>query len=131
MNHHIYHFRSIKWLLGAILLLLVNRVDAQTTTVSGVVMDAGTKDPIAFASVYFKGGKGVTADSTGHYEITTARILNELVISYIGYKSRTVRIKVGSNQIINVELPLDGSKGLSNLVVKSRKKINYKNKDNP
>jgi hypothetical protein len=131
MDHQKNRFQRSRWFLGAVLLLLVNTTYAQTTSVSGVVLDAGTKDPIPFASVYFKGGKGVTADSTGHYDITTARILNELVFSYIGYKPRTVRIKVGAAQTINVELPLDASKDLSNLVVKSKKKINYRNKDNP
>ena len=131
MDHQKNRFQRSRWFLGAVLLLLVNITYAQTTSVSGVVLDAGTKDPIPFASVYFKGGKGVTADSTGHYDITTARILNELVFSYIGYKPRTVRIKVGAVQTINVELPLDASKDLSNLVVKSKKKINYRNKDNP
>ena len=56
------------------LLLVANASYSQTTVVSGIVMDAGTKDPIPFASVYFKEGKGVTADSTGHFEMRTNRV---------------------------------------------------------
>jgi hypothetical protein len=131
MDHHKGHYQIRKWFIAAVLLLLVNTISAQTTTVSGIIMDAETKDPIAYASVFFKGGKGVTADSTGHFEINTSRILNQLVVSYIGYKTKTVSIKIGVNQTINVELTLDKTKDLSNLVIKSKKKIHYRNKDNP
>ena len=131
MDHHRPHYQLSKWFLAATLLLLVNATFAQNTTVSGIVIDADTKDPIAFASVYFKGAKGTTADSTGHFELNTSRIVNQLVVSYIGYKTKIVSIKNGANQVVDVELKLDESKDLSKVVVKSKKKINYRNKDNP
>ncbi|HKG05967.1 MAG TPA: carboxypeptidase-like regulatory domain-containing protein, partial [Pedobacter sp.] len=92
MGQYKNHFQLTKWVISTVLVLLVNVCNAQTTTVSGIVMDASTKDPIPFASVYFKGGKGETADSTGHFEMTTSRIVNQLVVSYIGYKTKTVSI---------------------------------------
>ena len=131
MDHYRPHYQLSKWFLAATLLLLVNATFAQNTTVSGIVIDADTKDPIAFASVYFKGAKGTTADSTGHFELNTSRIVNQLVVSYIGYKTKIVSIKNGANQVVDVELKLDESKDLSKVVVKSKKKINYRNKDNP
>src|SRR6476661_7547780 len=131
MDHSTYHFQIGKWISMLLLLLVANASYAQTTVVSGIVMDAGTKDPIPFASVYFKEGKGVTADSTGHFEMRTNRIVNQLVVSYIGYKTRTISIKRGIEQIVNVELWLDNTKDLSKVVIKSKKKINYHNKDNP
>jgi hypothetical protein len=131
MDHHRPHYQTAKWFVAAILLLLVNTAFAQTTTVSGIVMDADTKDPIPFASVYFKGAKGTTADSTGHFELNTARIVNQLVASYIGYKTKTVSIKNGAYQTIDIELKLDASKDLSGVTIKSKKKINYHNKNNP
>ena len=127
MDHHRPHYQTAKWFVAAILLLLVNTAFAQTTTVSGIVMDADTKDPIPFASVYFKGAKGTTADSTGHFELNTARIVNQLVASYIGYKTKTVSIKNGAYQTIDIELKLDASKDLSGVTIKSKKKINYHN----
>src|SRR6476620_10153660 len=123
MHHHRYHYQISKWFIATALLLLMNQVSAQTTTVSGIVTDAETQDPIPYASVFFKGGKGVTADSTGHFEIATSRILNQLVVSYIGYKTKTVSIKVGVSQTLNIELTLDQTKDLSNIVVKSKKTI--------
>jgi len=131
MGQYKNHFQLTKWVISTVLVLLVNVCNAQTTTVSGIVMDASTKDPIPFASVYFKGGKGETADSTGHFEMTTSRIVNQLVVSYIGYKTKTVSIRNGATQTINIDLVLDESKDLSKVTVKSRKRINYKNKDNP
>ncbi|HEU0110657.1 MAG TPA: DUF5686 family protein [Flavisolibacter sp.] len=131
MDHQRYYVHFHKWLFSVFLLFIFNTAFAQTYTVSGIVIDADTKDPVPYASVFFKGGKGVTADSTGHFEISTSRILNQLVISYIGYKSKTVSIRVGVDQTINVELEIDESKDLGNVVIKSKKKINYRNKDNP
>jgi hypothetical protein len=131
MDHSPYHSQLVKWISMVLLLLVANALYAQTTVVSGIVMDAGTKDPIPFASVYFKEGKGVTADSTGHFEMRTNRIVNQLVVSYIGYKTRSISIKNGIEQTVNIELWIDQSKDLSKVVIKSKKKINYHNKDNP
>ena len=122
MDHQRYYVHFHKWLFSVFLLFIFNTAFAQTYTVSGIVIDADTKDPIPYASVFFKGGKGVTADSTGHFEISTSRILNQLVISYIGYKSKTVSIRVGVDQTINVELEIDESKDLGNVVIKSKEK---------
>ncbi|MGZ3838132.1 MAG: DUF5686 family protein [Flavisolibacter sp.] len=131
MDHHRSPHQMTKWLIGTVLILLVNFAYAQTTEVSGIVLDAGTQDPIAFASVYFKGGKGTTADSTGQFDISTTRIVNQIVVSYIGYKTKTVAIKNGVSQTLTIELELDKSKDLSKVVIKSKKRINYHNKNNP
>ncbi|HEX2607358.1 MAG TPA: DUF5686 family protein, partial [Flavisolibacter sp.] len=50
---------------------------------------------------------------------------------YIGYLTKNVTITPGQEQAITVELKLDPKRDLSAVTVKSRKKINYKNKDNP
>jgi hypothetical protein len=87
--------------------------------------------PVPFASIYFKNGKGVTADSLGRFEISAPQNVNQLLISYIGYKTQTVSIQQGKEQVLNVELVLDASRDLNAVVVKSKKKIKYHNKDNP
>jgi len=104
---------------------------AQTTTIRGTVTDGATKEPIASASVYFKDAKGVTTDSLGRFEIRTALNQKQLEVSYIGYKTKVVAVEPGKEQILRVELSLDASKDLSAVVVKSKKKIKYTNKDNP
>src|SRR5215211_1895188 len=113
------------------LLLLSNFIYAQTTIIKGSVRDAETKVPVAFASIYFKEGKGITADSLGRFEIATERNFKELLVSYIGYKTAAILIQQGKEQIVNVELVLDASKDLNAVVIKSKNKIKYSNKNNP
>jgi hypothetical protein len=104
---------------------------AQQTIVRGTVSDATTKQPVGYASIYIKGAKGVAADSLGQFQIRTSLNAKQLEVSYIGYKTQTVSIEAGKDQIINVSLQLDGTKDLSAIVIKSKKKIKYTNKDNP
>ena len=64
--------KLIKNTIVFILLMAIHSLGlAQTTIVKGAVIDAESKLPVPFASVYFKEGKGVTADSSGRFEIST------------------------------------------------------------
>jgi hypothetical protein len=131
MNRSFYRRLVCHGIFAGLLLLLAGAATAQITTVKGVVIDAETKDPIAAASVFFREGKGVTADSSGQFEITTARKFNQVVVSFQGYKSKTVSIEPGKTQYLEIELVLDESKSLNNVVVRSKKRIKYTNKNNP
>lgn len=104
---------------------------AQLTSIHGTVTDAATARPVAYASVSFKGAKGVVADSLGQFEIRTALAVKQLEISYIGYKTQTVIVTPGNDQTLRIELQLDNAKDLNAVVVKSKKRIRYTNKDNP
>jgi hypothetical protein len=127
----------MKWLLRPWALFLAATMMSSTamaqeiTTVTGTIVDASTKEPIPYVSVYFKNAKGVQADSTGHFEISTARNHTQLIFSYIGYKNTSVTIKPGTQQTILVEMTLDPTKNMNNIIIKSKKKIKYTNKDNP
>lgn len=131
MDHLISRFSPGKWLLFVLTLLLTQFCYGQVTIVKGVVIDADTKDPIAGASVFFQGGKGVNADSSGHFEINTSRNYGKIIVSYVGYKSKTVTIQVGKTQMIEVSLNLDESKNLNSVVIKTKKKVKYTNRNNP
>ena len=122
------------WLKGLCVLFAVfiisTRTYGQTTSVTGVVIDAVTKEHVPYVSIYFKNGVGTTADSSGHFEINTDKDVSQLFFSYIGYAIKKVEIRKGTAQTISVELSPD-TKGLKTIVVKSRNKIKYRNKDNP
>ncbi len=91
---------------------------AQEIIVQGKVTDAGSGDPIPFVNVIFKGlGTGSTTDFDGNYLIRTTKSADSIVVSYIGYKSRTRAIKKGQ-QTINVQLVEDVTH-LQEVVVKS------------
>lgn len=103
-------------------------VTAQTV-VKGFVKDAITKRPIAFASVVFKNGKGVSTGEDGSYSIeTNNKKLTNLIFSYVGYSTVTKEIKTGIEQTLEIELELSSS--MKEVVVK-RGKGKYRNKNNP
>ncbi len=61
---------------------------AQNFSFSGIIQDAHTKEPVAFASVYFSGsGVGKTTDSAGNFTFNLSKFSTDtLVISYVGYQ---------------------------------------------
>lgn len=78
---------------------------AQKTIVYGKVRDASNGDPIPFANVIFKGSTiGVTTNFDGTYSIQTTQIIDSVLASYIGYRSKAFLIKVGVKQNLNFEL---------------------------
>jgi len=121
--------KRILALTGLVLLLTTATTRAQTT-VRGTVRDGETGAPVPYTSVYFKDAKGVMADSLGQFAITTTRDYPEIHFSYIGYQALALPVEKGKDQYLDVRL-LPEKARLENLVVKSRKKIRYTNKDNP
>ena len=100
------------------------------TVINGFVKDASTMRPIQFVSIYFEGGKGVTTGEDGSYSIITNRDkLNSITFSFTGYKKLTKKVEVGKEQTINVELELTDA--LKGVVVKSKGRGKYRNKNNP
>ena len=100
------------------------------TVVKGFVKDATTMRAIQFVSIYFEGGKGVTTGEDGSYSIITYRDkLNGLSFSFTGYKKTTKKVVPGKEQTINVELELSGP--LKEVIVKTRKRAKYRNRNNP
>lgn len=96
----------INFILSALLLLLgaVNST-AQTTKVSGKIVDAITREPLPFVNIIFKGTNiGATSDIEGKYSISATVKVDSLVISYIGYTKVTRAVKHGITQEINIGL---------------------------
>jgi len=87
--------------LFPVLILLLSfldfRLSAQTTKVSGKVADASTLEPMPFVSIAFgKTGVGTTSDIEGQFTIQTDKTVDSLVVSYTGYKRKSVAVKSGS-----------------------------------
>ncbi len=81
---------------------------AQTTIVQGKIIDANSGDPLPFVTVIFKGtSNGANTDFDGNYKITTTAVTDSVVVSYIGYKTRTKVIQRGVTQTINFQLSED------------------------
>ncbi|NII28239.1 T9SS type A sorting domain-containing protein [Pseudoflavitalea sp. X16] len=66
-------------------------------TISGVVREDSTGNPVSFASVRIKGAEtGVSANEAGRFELTTAGDRNKvtLVVSAVGYTTREYEVEV-------------------------------------
>ncbi len=122
LKNNIMRFISILFLvLGGV---WSSHVIAQTTTVSGLLTDSKTGEGLPFASVYFTTMDGVTTDLEGRYEISTTDItLNTITFHYLGYKEKTIKVKPGVNQILDIKLKEDASYDLGEVVVKAKKKV--------
>ncbi len=85
------------------LLLLSTLVNAQQ--LSGLVKDALSKQPVAFANIVYSQGAGTVTDIDGKYTIVSGVSISELRVSCIGYKDTTIT-RVLDKQIIYLE-PLE------------------------
>jgi hypothetical protein len=104
---------------------------AQTTTVSGTVIDAGTKKPLSFVTVSFAGTTiGMNTDNNGKFSISSTKPVSQLKASSLGYKDAILPVTAGTSQVINVKL-FPSAQQLSEVTIKSGKKPKYRNKDNP
>lgn len=80
-------------------------VAQQTTTVSGSVKNASSKEALSAVSVTIKGGTvGTFTDDKGNFRFTTVQKPPfTLVISSVGYASKEVSVK-GANEVVSVDL---------------------------
>lgn len=81
------------------LLVFVLAMTAQERTVTGVVMDGDLADePLVGATVSVGGAKastGTVTDINGRFTLKVPEATKSLVVSYIGYASRTIELKAG------------------------------------
>jgi len=108
---HFYYF---------LLLILVSMTFyAQTYTISGKVFDSESKEPLPFVPVLIKGTTvGGTTDFDGNYSITTSKLGDSIVGTYVSYKKLTRAIKRGESQVVNMPMVLEGV-NLLEVVVKA------------
>ena len=103
------------------LLLVFFSIDhyAQSYTITGKVFDAESKEPLPFVPVLIKGTTvGGTTDFDGNYSITTSKLGDSIVASYVSYKKLSKAIKRGENQVVNMPMVLEGV-NLLEVVVKA------------
>jgi len=122
------NFINIKLLVAILLSAATTNFTAAQTVVKGKITNNVTHQPLAFVSVYFKGGKGVSSGEDGTYTLSTINNKRTVIeFSYGGYKtiSRTIEPDKTTTLDIQMEQPM-----MNEVVVKT-KKIKYSNKNNP
>ena len=81
---------------------------AQSRTVSGVVTDASTDDPLPFVNIVVDGTtRGVATDIDGEYSIEVDGPETVLIYRYLGYVEQA--IAVGAQSVINVQMQEDSN----------------------
>lgn len=97
--------KTTRFLMLTVALLFSVVVMAQST-ISGTIVEAGSNIPLPGANVIEKGtSNGVTTDFDGNFTLKTKSSTGDLVISYIGYNSKTI--------------PFTGDKALGNVTLAS------------
>jgi hypothetical protein len=94
-------------LMASLLLCLLLSIGSLTgqTIVTGRVTDALTFEPVVFANVIFKGTTiGVKTSFNGKFMLKGFTRSDSIVISFIGYYSKTIFITPGSSQDIDILL---------------------------
>jgi hypothetical protein len=80
-------------------------VFGQKTTVTGIVIDAIFKEPIPFVNVYFNKTKiGTITDIDGRFALSSYYGSDTIVVSFIGYETKKLKILKDGKQNINVIL---------------------------
>ncbi len=103
------------FLIAIALLLLVGRLAAQSLTVTGVVTDAATGQPIPFAAILEEGTtRGGSADGDGIYSIQVEKGAF-LIFSSLGYKD--TRVSTEGKTKINVQMSPDNEQIEETIVV--------------
>jgi len=110
---------------------LLAQTSDKLTRIRGTVIDKETKEPLPFVAVAFPGTSiGTTTDFDGKYELSTQFATASLEISFIGYTTSTVPVKLGERQVVDVELASEAITFDTDVVVKAKKK-RYRKKNNP
>lgn len=86
-------------------LFLFSIAQAQQTVVTGKITEKGKNEPMPFVSIGFKGTSvGVTSDFEGNFSLKTSLPVDSIVISFIGYKTITRKIRNGETQQLSIQM---------------------------
>lgn len=96
-------FSNMKTNILIFFLFLSATIIGQTKVGGKVVDDFG--DPIAFANVVFKNSKeGVITDENGNFYFESKENYPILMVSFVGYQTKEVKLKPGLNKGLRIEL---------------------------
>lgn len=123
--------RQTALLLSTLLFLSVQLIHAQTTTVTGTIVDASSNQPLPFANIIFVGTTiGTTTDDRGAFTLQGTGSFTTVAASFVGYKTVNRVITPGTTQKLTIRLTAD-SQVLNEVVIHSGKRARYRNKNNP
>ena len=94
-----------KYILFLFFVSIVGISNAQLTKITGIVTDSISAKPLPFVNVQLVGTNiGASTGFDGKYIIETYAKSDSIKVSYIGYKTKKIRIKQGAYQKIDIKL---------------------------
>ncbi|SHG09602.1 CarboxypepD_reg-like domain-containing protein [Dysgonomonas macrotermitis] len=112
------------------ILASTNLIYGQSTIVHGIIRDSVTNKPVEYATVRFDGTNvGKLSDDDGKFSVSNSSGNGKLIISLMGYDTKTVNVPI--NQVSRLEIKLSASGVQLGEVVIRRTKEKYSKKDNP
>lgn len=133
MNKTQYDYKEI---IRVILILFIfysftfNAFAQSITTFKGVVKDSTTQEVIPYATVQFTGTTiGAFTDDDGSFKISNSANNTEVMISFMGYRSKKFSIPIGKTTIKEILL-VSQDKTLNDVVIRPQKE-KYSKKNNP
>lgn len=103
---------------------------ADNVTITGVVRDSLTREPVPFATVIVTGtDRGTLTDDDGRYTITTTLKCDSVTASAMGFDTKTLPLKRGGNVRLDIDLRSTGV--LLGTVIAKPKREHYSKKNNP
>ena len=113
--------KTTQFLLIAVAFIFSTVTMAQST-ITGTVMDAKLNSPLPGANVIEKGtSNGVTTDFDGNFTINTKASSGEIVITFVGYTSKTISFsgnqQLGSIAMEGSEVGLDEIQIIASIAV--------------
>jgi hypothetical protein len=87
------------------LIILVSFSGFSQTQIAGLITDSRTNAPLPYASIITNTNSGTLTDVDGKFHLTTWKTVDEITISYVGYKS--IILPISSNdKFLHVKLDI-------------------------
>ncbi len=105
--------------------------NAQTVTLTGIVRDSLTREPIPFATILLKGtDRGTLTDDNGAYRITTALPFDSVKGDAMGYDTKTLPAPPRKGKM-KLDFDLHSTGVMLGTVIAKPRKEKYSKKNNP
>ncbi|MBX3255437.1 MAG: TonB-dependent receptor [Chitinophagaceae bacterium] len=109
-------------LLAGCFMIVALAAEAQTITVTGKVIDAGTRQPISGANISLKGSRAVAVSGDdGNFSIAAPAAGATIIFTHVLYERKEV--KAADNKALTIYMELS-STSLTEVVVQVRKRVN-------
>src|SRR5699024_6196931 len=87
-------------IISTFFLLLLSSYCFAQETITGIVFNENTKEPIVGASVYIPGGiKGTSSGAQGKFKLQAEKKIDSISVSFVGYQTKTLAVNKKSLKI--------------------------------